>query len=62
MKIIQWARNKTYSAWWFRVFGWGLHYTNHRRVPMYFSEREGYIKAIHFGPHCLKLLTPRKRT
>ncbi len=44
---------------WFRIRGYGLRVINHRRVPQFFSERNGYGGPyLHLGRWCVKRLTP----
>lgn len=43
---------------WFRIRGYGVRYVNHRRRPMLFSERNGYTRGWHVGPHCFMIVKP----
>jgi hypothetical protein len=39
-----------YSGFWFRVLGYGLHISTRQRKDAYFSERNGWRKALYvFG-------------
>jgi len=46
------------EAGWFRIFGYGLHWKDTRRVPPLFSERCGYSKRLHLGPIWIGVLKP----
>lgn len=41
---------------WFRVFGYGLRFVDHRVCPPVFSEREGLRRGWHVGPYCVMWL------
>ena len=43
---------------WFRIKGWGVRYADHRQHPMFFSERYGYRRGLHIGPHCFMWVKP----
>lgn len=43
---------------WFRIKGYGVRYVDHRRQPPFFSERNGYRRGLHIGPHCLMVVKP----
>jgi len=43
---------------WFRLFGYGVAWTDHRVRRPLFSERHGYVWALHLGPWCLRWLRP----
>jgi hypothetical protein len=47
------------SEFWFRFgqYGPGFSFTDHRIHRMLFSERNGYRKALHIGPYCIKYLS-----
>ncbi len=55
------TRDAEFSQGWFRLFGYGLSWTDHRRHPPLFSERYGYTRALHVGPWCLRALVPRQQ-
>lgn len=50
--------------WFFRIRGHGLSLSDHRRMPMLFSERYGMMspRPRHFGPFCLRRLTPKEHS
>jgi hypothetical protein len=43
------AGHRTRGLWWFRVFGYGLHWKNNRLHPPLFSERNGYDHRFAVG-------------
>jgi hypothetical protein len=49
-----WYREK--GMWWFRIFGYGIHYRNIRLHPPLFSDREGITKVLKISNHWFKLL------
>jgi hypothetical protein len=49
-------------AWWFRIFGYGIRYVDHRVYCPMFSEREGYKRFFHVGAWCFGLLKPNSIT
>lgn len=48
-----WALSLGCGIGWMRIFGKGIHWKKHR---LYFSERNGYRKAINIGKWRLSLL------
>ena len=46
------------GLWWFRIYGYGLHYKNVRLHPPLFSERTGLRKKLKIGKHWFGLLRP----
>jgi hypothetical protein len=44
-----WAFYSVAGLGWFRLFGVGLHWKDTSRHRMYFSERNGYKKALKIG-------------
>ena len=55
------AYYKTKGLWWFRVFGYGIHYKNIELHFVLFSERNGFRKKLKIRSHWLELLKPEKR-
>ena len=37
------------GIWWFRIFGYGIHWKNINIYPPLFSERYGYSKKLKIG-------------
>lgn len=55
------GRFRGFGIWWFRVWGFGLHFQNMRRndyVP--FSERYGYRRVWYLGRFKVKVLYRRE--
>lgn len=56
-------RNTGFSKWkglfWFRLFGWGLHFKNREMHRDLFSERNGLVSRIVIGKYAIKLLKPK---
>lgn len=52
-------KSKDCFTWWFRVFGYGLHFrwVGPDYVPL-FSERNGYSKVLKLGRLWVKRLRP----
>lgn len=52
-------KSKDCFTWWFRVFGYGLHFrwVGPDYVPL-FSERNGYSKVLKLGRLWVKGLRP----
>ena len=50
--------HRTSGSWWFRIFGYGIHFHDHRIVDPLFSERIGARKRLHIGSFCFGLLRP----
>lgn len=44
------------GLWWFRIFGYGLHWKDMRTHKPLFSERHGYRKHLHIGPYSFGLI------
>jgi hypothetical protein len=59
MKIFSWYRTK--GLWWFRIFGYGIHYKNVDYHAELFSERNRIRKKLRLGKHRLGVLK-RDRT
>jgi len=47
---------------WFRVFGFGLHFSDRNKRTPLFSERNGYVKRLHFANWSIGYLNPEPRT
>lgn len=45
------------GGFWFRIFGYGLGFTDHRKHPPLFSERNGLRRGLHVGRYCIKVLS-----
>jgi hypothetical protein len=57
-----WLQLFTYGhEGWFRLFGRGIGFVDHRIHRPLFSEREGYQKVLHVGPFCFRYLRRRPR-
>jgi hypothetical protein len=57
-RLLQVCGSTEERTFWFKVFGYGLHFKPSRgHVPL-FSERYGYRKAFYFGPLRVMVLTP----
>lgn len=41
---------------WFRIFGIGLHWKDTTKHRLYFSERNGYSKAVNIGRYRISIL------
>lgn len=53
--------HRGYGRIWFRVFGWGLHVRDLRRVgavKLLWSERNGFARIRQCGPFVVKILRP----
>ena len=49
------------GSWWFRIYGYGIHYTNTRRHPLLFSARNrlGWHRFDRqIGPFVIGILGP----
>jgi hypothetical protein len=47
------------GLWWFRIFGYGLHFHDHRLHPPLFSESHGLgRKRFRIGSWCWSFLKP----
>ena len=49
MKFPVFCYHRCKGLWWFRVFGYGLHYKNVRLHPPLFSERHGFRRKLKLG-------------
>lgn len=49
------------GLWFFRIFGYGLHWKNTDKHPLLFSQRNGYRKALTIGNWCFTILRPERR-
>ena len=56
MKYIKCYRTK--GLWWFRIYGYGIHYKNTRYHAELFSERVGYRKKLKLREHSFEILKP----
>ena len=45
---------------WFRLFGAGISWKDTKRIPLIFSERNGYKKHLMLGAWSFAVLLPRK--
>lgn len=45
---------------WFRVFGWGVYWADHRIYQPLFSERTDRTKVLRVGVWSLRLLRPKR--
>lgn len=45
------------GAFYFRVFGFGLHVKDSTKHRAYFSERNGFVKFTHIGKWRIRILT-----
>jgi hypothetical protein len=41
---------------WFRLWGWGVRWVDHRETPPLFSERYGHVRVLHLAGLCFKWL------
>lgn len=46
------------GLWWFRIFGYGVHWKSLKTHPLLFSERYGYTKKLLIGNWCFGILKP----
>lgn len=48
------------GSWWFRIFGWGIHFHDHRKYPPLFSERNHLDgkRRLKIGPLCWSIVKP----
>lgn len=51
---------KTKGLWWFRIYGYGLHYKNIKHYPELFSERMCIKKKIKLGRYRFGILKKDK--
>jgi hypothetical protein len=49
---------KANGLFWFRVFGYGLHFKNIKKRFLLFSERNGYRKRLQIGNWSIRTLVP----
>lgn len=54
------AASRRRGTWWIRVFGYGLHFHDHRTWPPRFEERErlDHKLRLRIGAWCVSALTP----
>jgi hypothetical protein len=50
------AGYRGHGLWWFRIFGYGLHWKDTRIHPLIFSERNGLTKTLQIGHWSFKWL------
>lgn len=49
---------KSDGCFWFRLFGYGLHFKDVRKHSLLFSERNGYVRRVQIGNWSIKILKP----
>lgn len=54
--MVKYERAK--GIWWFRVFGYGLHWKDTRAHPLLFSQRAGFRKGFILGSWRFEFLKP----
>lgn len=56
--MIEWHKSDGY--FWFRIFGWGIHFVDRFKHTPLFSVRNGYVKEYTLGKYAYKFLRPYK--